>query len=115
MLPSYPVTSPFTPPSAAELVALIRRLAEGKALTIHPRCQDDADDLDYDLEDIAALLACLDPSELHKHEMDNKGRSDYVAVLRIQPSGEPRPFYVKIAIRIPALKRGRILSFKTWT
>jgi hypothetical protein len=81
---------------------------------MHPRCQLDADDLDYDLEDIAALVACLDQSEVQEHALDDKGRPDLIVIMRIHPSGEPVPFYIKLALRIPALSPGRILSFKTW-
>jgi hypothetical protein len=81
-------------------------------LTVHPRCQDDIDDLDYDIDDILALLGACDLSELQKHGPDDKGRPDWIAVLRIQPAGEPVPFYVKVALAMPELSRGRLLSFK---
>lgn len=100
--------------SPLSLIAAIRRLAGAKAILIHPRCQSDIDDLGYDIEDVASVLAnCVD-HEIHKHEPDDGGRPWYAVVLKVHLDGEPLPFYVKVVLKEPDLGRATLLSFKIW-
>ena len=100
-------------PTDAEIIEALRAAA-AKGLNVHPRVQPDLIRLHYDIEDVSEYVSDCDISELEKHEPDDKGRSDYIAVLKIEVEDEPFPFYVKVALDWPDMKRGKLLSFKYW-
>lgn len=104
-----------TSPSDEEVVAALRVVGAGKRLTADPRVQPYFVALRYDLEDVVDWIADCELDELHHHEPDDKGRNDYIAFLKIYAEDEPLPFYVKIALHLPEMTSGKLLSFKPWT
>jgi hypothetical protein len=102
-------------PSDEQVVAALRIVGATKRLTVAQRVQPYFVTLGYDLEDVADWISDCEQDELHRHEPDDKGRSDHVAVLKIYAEEELLPFYVKIALQLPEMTSGKLLSFKPWT
>lgn len=106
------------PPSFTddEVVKALRAVG-AKGLEVHPRAQASLDALGYDVNDVSGWVAECDVSELVKHELDYEypKRPDYIAVLSIHIEGEPLPFYVKIALRLPEMIKGRLISLRIET
>ena len=75
------------------------------------------DSLGYDAEGVCELLTDCNIGELAKHEPDYEypRRQAYIAVMRIELDGEPLPLYVKVALRLPEMTTGTLLSFHLWT
>jgi hypothetical protein len=102
-------------PSDDQVVAALRIVGADRSLTVAERVQPYFVTLHYDLEDVHDWIADCDLSDLAKHEPDDQGRSDYIAVLKIYVEGEPLPFYVKIALHLPDMTSGKLISFHFWT
>ena len=107
------------PPSFSDdEVVKALRAAGAKGLMVHPRAQSVLNALQqYDISDVSEWVAECVASELHKHELDYDypARQDYIAVLNIHLPGEPLAFYVKIALQLPHLAPGKLISLRLWT
>ncbi len=69
----------------------------------------------FDLKDINDLCANCLLEELDKHEpSENPGFFEYIVVLKMELEDEPRPFYVKVALKLPDLNGGELISFHEW-
>lgn len=119
--PCYLPPNPMPPqpppsPSADEVVTALRAAA-ATGLSVHERAQGNLIALGYDIQDVCELLVECELAELVKHEPDHDHprRNDYIAVLRIEVEGEPLPFYVKVALHLPEMSKGMLLSFKLWS
>lgn len=116
MLPFTVVTAQIPAlPSDEQVIAALRNVGSTKRLTVAERVQPYFVALGYDLEDVADWISDCELDELYHHEPDDKGRNDHVAVLKIYAEDELLPFYVKIALQLPEMSSGRLLSFKPWT
>jgi hypothetical protein len=106
--------SPPTP-SDDEVLEVLRAVA-GRGLTQSRPANDDLIKYQYDIEGVEELLRECTLSEIHKHEPDHDypNRNDYVVVLKIALDEEPQPFYVKVALHLPDMTNGRLLSFHYW-
>ena len=96
------------------LNALRNAAAEG--LSVSRRCQSYLDKYLYEIDDVCDLLAECTEDEIHKHEYDDQypERQDYIVVVRLELDDEPFPFYVKVALHLPDMASGRLVSFKFW-
>jgi hypothetical protein len=98
-----------------EVIHSLRQAAR-RGLT-HTR-QGEADLLKYgcDIQDVCELVADCTVGELNKHELSQNypDYNDYIAVLKIDLEGEKDPFYVKVALSLPDLKCGELMSFHPW-
>jgi hypothetical protein len=101
-----------TPPSDGDVLAALRLVATTRALRVHPRVRPYFVALGYDVQSVCELLAECEPSELIANEPDDGGRNDRIAIVEIAVEGEPLPFYVKIALHLPEMSTGLLLSFK---
>ena len=101
--------------SDAEVIARLRRAAQ-RGLS-HSR-NGDTDLLKYgfNIEGANELIAECSEKELNKHELSDRypEYNDYIVVLKIDLEGERHPFYVKVALRLPDLESGELLSFHEW-
>ena len=113
----YPfVVTARTPssPSDAEVITALRAAA-ARGLVVHPRVQPDIRQLDYDVADICELIAQCGTHEIVKHEPDyDPDRNDYIVVLKIEIDESPYALYVKVALHLPHMARGKLLAFKEW-
>lgn len=117
MLPCKPVAGQSPPSFTDDEVVRALRAVGTKGLRAHPRVQSYLVTLGYDIVDVSELVAECEVGELIDHGLDDKypERQDYIAVLEIHATGEPLPFYVKIALPLPDLATGMLLSFKLRT
>jgi hypothetical protein len=97
------------------VVAALRIVGASKRLTVAPRVQPYFVTLGYDVEDVLDWISDCELDELDDHEPDDGGRNDYIAFLKIFAEDEPLPLYVKIALHLPEMTSGKLLSFKPWT
>jgi hypothetical protein len=67
----------------------------------------------YDILGVAELLCDCTESEIDKHEISDRypEYQDYIVVLDIDLEGEQVPFYVKVALSLPDLEAGELMSF----
>lgn len=101
-------------PTDAEVLNALRRVGRSGSVSVgNIRAQRDMGALNYSIEDVCDLLAECRDWELKKNEphRDPDRPMDRIAVLEIQPEGEPVPFYVKVALELPGLENGDLISF----
>lgn len=99
--------------SDEQVLQIIRRVVCKPDFYAHSRCQGHLRALGYDLQTVAELIAECSADELDKHALDDQypSRKCYIVVLDIHVTGESRPFYVKVALLLPELESGYLLSF----
>jgi hypothetical protein len=105
------------PPSFTdEYVLSCLRAAAGRGLTHTRQGQADLLAYDWDMEDINELIKACSEDELNRHELSDSYPkfNDYIVVLKVDLEGERRPFYVKVALALPDLSSGELLSFHEW-
>lgn len=102
-------------PSDDEVIAALR-IAAAAGLGQSRPAENDLQKYDYDLQGVCELIAECTVDEIHKHELDDgyPERNYYIVVLNVELDDEPQPFYVKVALDLPEMKTGRLLSFKYW-
>ena len=100
-----------------QVVQIVRRVVCRSDFYAKGRCQEYFRALDYDLETVIELLAECTTAELVKHELDDEypTRPYYIAEFDIDVEGDSGPLYVKVALRLPELESGYLLSFKPRT
>src|SRR4051812_1006014 len=103
-------------PIATDKVLDALRNAAAEGLSVSRRCQTDLNKYEYDIDDVCDLLADCTEAEIHKHEYDElyPEREDYMVIVRLELEAEPFPFYVKVALHLPEMVSGRLVSFKFW-
>lgn len=100
-------------PTDAQVIAALKRAAAPGCLVVARRCQGYLLVAGEDQETVSELIADCRVEELVKHCTDNNpARQDYIAVLRMHNGTED--CYVKVALRLPDLHPGRLISFKPW-
>lgn len=108
-------------PTKAQVVAALKLAAAPGCLSVGSRrCQQDLLRLGVDVETVAEWIReDCETEALYAHEPDQQpGRNapepdDHMAMLRID-DGEDY-FYAKVALRLPELSPGRLISFHEWT
>lgn len=99
----------------AQVLAALREAAR-RGLTQTRQGEADVFDWGYDMDGVNELIAdCLD-SELHEHCLSDNypDFNDYIVILKVDLEGEQQRFYVKVALSLPALEHGELMSFHPW-
>ena len=70
----------------------------------------------WDMEAVNDLLVECEDSELHEHGLSDHypEYNDYIVILKVELEDEPHPFYVKVALALPNLTPGELMSFHPW-
>jgi hypothetical protein len=104
-------------PAFSDAVVLERlRAAALRGLTQSRQGADDLLDAGYDIKAVNELVSKCPDHSLNKHELSYRypEYNDYMVVLKLDIEGESRPFYVKVALHLPALQSGELVSFHEW-
>jgi hypothetical protein len=99
----------------AQVLAALRDAAR-RALTQTRQAESDLYDWGYDMEGVNELLAECPSEELFEHELSDNYPTfnDYVVKLKVNLEDERVPFYVKVALSLPNLYHGELMSFHPW-
>jgi hypothetical protein len=99
----------------AQVLAALREAA-GRGLTQTRQGEGDVFDWGYDMDGVNELIANCFDSELHEHCLSDNypDFNDYIVILKVDLEGERQPFYVKVALSLPALEYGELMSFHPW-
>lgn len=97
------------------MVTLVRSAAS-RGLAVTRKAQGELDRYGIDIGVVCDLLASTRLDELRAHGPSDRFPefAEYVCVLRIELEDEPVPFYVKVALPLPAMTSGTLLAFHTW-
>jgi hypothetical protein len=100
-------------PTNEEVVEIVRRVVCRSDFYARGRCQKYFRMLNYPLEAVIDLLAECTTDELVKHELDYDypDRPYYIAEFDVHDDAEPLPFYIKVALLLPDMESGYLLSF----
>lgn len=98
-----------------ELLAALKAAAK-IGLTQTRNGESDLTKFDYDIGGVQALLCECVRSEIHQHSLSDRYPEfqDYVVILKLELEGERVPFYVKVALCLPKLMPGELMSFHPW-
>lgn len=91
----------------------VQRAAGASRLELVPRCDEQARALGYDAEEVMDVIANfveLDDVVLCEHD-DQPMRPFHVMAFQVEVEERSPPFYIKVALWLPELERGRVLSF----
>ena len=101
----------------AQILDALRRAA-GRGLTHTRQGEADVFEWGYDIQGVNELVAGCTAKELSDggHELSDKypDFNDYIAWLKVDLEGERKPFYVKVALSLPDLGSGELMSFHPW-
>jgi hypothetical protein len=95
-----------------EMFRAVQQAASAGRLTLTPKCDEDVRALEYDAEFAIDVVAnVVELGDVILCEPDDSNRPYHVMAFGVELEGEPVPLYVKVALRLPELDRGRLLSF----
>lgn len=99
----------------AQVLAALREAAK-RGLDQTRQGGGDVFDWGYDMQGVNELIADCEDSELHESCLSDNypEHNDWIAILKVPLEGEAKPFYVKVALRLPRLKSGELMSFHPW-
>lgn len=68
------------------------------------------------MQGVNELVAECPNEELWDHEVSDNypDYNDYIAILKVELEDERVPFYVKVALALPDLSCGELMSFHPW-
>jgi hypothetical protein len=92
------------------VIAAVRAVGVSRALWVHPRCQDTMERLDITQEGVCDAFSTVSIDLLEYHEPGDQGRPTHVAVFNMYVPPERLLLYVKVALQLPDLARGTLLS-----
>lgn len=92
------------------------RAAARRGLTQTRQADGDLFVWKYDMEGVNELLAECPDEELQDHELSDSypAFNDYIVILKVNLEDERVPFYVKVALTLPNLEPGELMSFHPW-
>lgn len=98
-----------------QVLAALRDAAR-RGLTQTRQGEADVFDWGYDMDGVNELIAGCEDAELHEHCLsDNYPEfNDYIVILKVDLENERQLFYVKVALSLPALEHGELMSFHPW-
>ena len=107
--------SPLPSFTDSDVLARLRDAA-ARGLTHTRQAGNDLFKYGWDIQSVNELLKECSEDELHCHELSDHypEHNDYVVILKIDLEGERHPFYVKVALHLPNLESGELLSFHEW-
>ncbi len=99
----------------AEVLDRLRAAAQ-RGLEVDRKGDNDLTKYGYDIDGVSELLVQCSDEELWKHELSEHypEKNDYAVVLKIELEEELHPFYVKVALHLPTLESGELVSFHWW-
>lgn len=107
------MAGPPPTPSDTELLVALRHAAGTRRIGVERgEAKNYLDALGYDIQAVCELLADCEDDDLIGNEPDDRGRNDRIAKLVIHVEGERLPFYIKVALHLPDMASGLLLSFK---
>jgi hypothetical protein len=106
------VTRPVPPTRANAIAAICRLAAEGK-IEIQRNAQKGIDRLDHDADFAFELLSGCSPAECEKDEPGRWSEVHHVYVFKIEMENE-LDLYVKVSLNTDTLESGELLSYKPY-
>lgn len=99
----------------AQVLAALREAAR-RGLTQTRQAAADVYKWEYDIQGVNELISDCFDSELHEHDLSDNypDFNDYIVILKVDLESERQPFYVKVALSLPALEHGELMSFHPW-
>jgi hypothetical protein len=101
-----------------QVVQPVQRVASRSDFHAKRRCEAGFQRFGYDIDSVAAWLCECEERELNKHGLDDEfpDRPYYIASFKMRVHGDDNsPYYVKVAMLLPELESGYLLSFHEWT
>lgn len=91
----------------------LRETAAARGICVHGRAQYELDDAGFDADGVCELLRECQNSELHKNEPDKDPNRPF-RILELRIPLDDGDYYVKVALKLPRLSTGILLSFRPW-